>query len=308
MDKKNIIMVPYANDKHMRGGVNVNEEKRFEIYMKNCCVALLSAKKYNVDSDVALVTNIDIPIEYRTILEKNNILIINVEFEAFRFLNDYKWGLAFYKLCALKYVAEKYDYEFYAYLDADVYVQSNFQFIWKECEQNILLYDINHGLQVKDYQLFLEDVNEFTKSDKIITQYGGEFFAASRDNAIKFIEECYSIYNKMLKEKYYTRFGDEFILSLAADNTRDKIKNAGAYIFRFWTGSFRLVSTSYRFNPIAVIHVPDEKNCGIIKIYKYFVKKKTLPSLNKMYCMLHLKHRKIKTFIKSILMCLLRKQ
>lgn len=300
--KNNIIMVPYANDKFMCGGVNVDEKKRFDIYMKNCCVALLSAKKHNIDVDVALVTNIEVPAEYRTILENNNILIINVEFETFRFPNDYKWGLAFYKLCALKYVVENYDYEFYAYLDADVYIQSDFNLIWKECEQNILLYDINHGLQVRDYKMFLEDVNKFTKSDKMITQYGGEFFAASRVAATQFITECYEIFNKMQTEKFYTRFGDEFILSLVAYKNRDKVKNAGAYIFRFWTGSFRLVSTSYMFNPIAVIHVPDEKNCGIIKIYKYFTNKKKLPCIDRVYSTLHLKRRRIKTIIKSILL------
>ena len=36
--------------------------------MKNCCVSLLSAKHYNPDSDVALVTNIDIPNEFEKLL------------------------------------------------------------------------------------------------------------------------------------------------------------------------------------------------------------------------------------------------
>lgn len=139
-------MIPYANNPLMRSGENVIDKKRFDIYMKNSCVALLSAKHYNAESDVALVTNIDVPDKYKSLLQKNDIIIINVEFDSFCFQDNYKWGLAFYKLCALKYVVENYDYDFISYLDADVYIQSNFENIWKECTQNILLYDINHGL------------------------------------------------------------------------------------------------------------------------------------------------------------------
>ena len=129
---RNIIIVPYANDVDMCTGVNIKSEDSFNIYMKNCCVALLSAKKYNADSDVALVTNIEAPEPYKKILCDNEILIIKAPFDAFKFADNYKWGLAFYKLCALKYVVENTEYDFYSYLDADVYIQSSFSNIWRE--------------------------------------------------------------------------------------------------------------------------------------------------------------------------------
>ena len=79
------------------------------------------------------------------------------------------------------------------------------------------------------------------------------------------------------------------------------IRNAGPYIFRFWTGSFRLISTSYKYNPITIIHTPDEKNHGILKIYNYLVKHNNLPSNEKIYKILYLKYKKPKTIAREIL-------
>ena len=157
MTKKSIIMVPYANDDNLKTGANMRHPDRINIYLKNCCVALLSAKINNPNSDIALVTNIRISDEYIKILEQNDILIIHAAFDSFRFPEQYKWGLAFYKLCALEYVVNNYDYNYYAYLDADVYVQSSFDNIWKECNNRVLLYDVAIGLQVNDYLTFLDE-------------------------------------------------------------------------------------------------------------------------------------------------------
>ena len=304
--KKNIIMIPYADISSMRGGVNLLDENRLEIYMKNCCVALLSAKRHNPDTDVALVTNVNVLEKHKELFSKNGILIINVEFSTFRFPDDYKWGLAFYKLCALWHVVNQYEYQYYAYLDSDVYVQSEFENIWAECQHNILLYDINHGLQVKNYSLFLQDIKAFS-GHEAVTHYGGEFFAASRDDARMFIKEASMIFDKMIQEGFHTNFGDEFILSLVAHRHRDKIRNAGAYIFRFWTRDFRLVSTAYQFDPVTVLHVPNEKKSGMIKIYDYYNKHGELPPNKKVYRLLNISRKCKKNVIRGWLKAVLKR-
>lgn len=303
-----IIMVPYANCKNMKGGVNINDNKRFDIYLKNCIISLLSAKEYNPDSDVAFVTNIELPEEHEKVLRNNNILIIKAEFSHFVFPNDYKWGLAFYKLCALKYVVENYNYGFYSYLDSDVYIQSSFDNIFDECKDNMLLYDINHGLQVRDYRLFLEDYHSFTGSGKNITHYGGEFFAASRENAEIFISECHKIYSKMINENFITSFGDEFIISQVAEKQKALVKNAGAYVYRFWTGDFHLVSTCYKYNPIAVIHVPSEKTSGMVNLYNRYFRKGKFPTNEKVHSILGLKHMRLKLIFKLFIKRIIRRK
>ena len=103
----NLIAVPFAYDEKKNSGINFRNKSggtwKLNIYLKNACVALVSAKRNNPSSEVALITNIeDIPEEYTQVLRNNNVCIIKVEFDQFVFPNDYKWSLAFYKLCALK--------------------------------------------------------------------------------------------------------------------------------------------------------------------------------------------------------------
>lgn len=253
-------------------------------------MACVSAKKNcKDDTDVALVTNIDVPAPYKEVLEQAGVKILHYEFDQFNFDGNYTWSLAFYKLCALSHATEELDYTNYAFMDSDVYVQTDFSDIWKECQERIMLYDICHGLQVEDYQTFLKEVGEFTGKDALgVTHYGGEFFAANRDDARTFVTECRDIYQKMMTKNFKTSCGDEFITSLAAARMEGKVRNAGAYVYRYWTRRFHLMSTNYQYNPVAVLHVPQEKDFGMIRIYDKYVSHGVLPSQKKVWSLLHL--------------------
>ena len=255
---------------------------------------------------MALATNIDIPSKYLKFLNKNNIKIIKIAFDNFTFEDRYLWNLAFYKLCVIDYVVKNYNYKYVSYMDSDVYIQSSFENIWKECDYSILLYDINHGLQVKDYRLIVEELKSFTGENTLITHYGGEFFAANRENAKIFIDKCKNIYDKMIEQNFVTTKGDEFILSLAASQKKELIKNAGAYIFRFWTGGFRLISTCYINNQVTVLHVPAEKESGMLKIYEKYIVKNKIPSNSKVYRLLRIDRIPISLRLKLIIKKLLK--
>lgn len=76
------------------------------------------------------------------------------------------------------------------------------------------------------------------------------------------------IYEEMVRKEFKTSKGDEFILSLAANEMKEIIKNAGAYICRCWTGlDFWLVSTCYEYNKVLILHLPAEKEKGLLKLY-----------------------------------------
>lgn len=220
----------------------------------------------------------DIPEEYLRVLDAAGVEIREIPFDSFRFRGDYLWALAFYKLCALKHFCSRDDWDCFCYMDSDVYCQANFDPIWKECERNILLYDINHGLQAEHYRRFCEEVREFGKNNELITHFGGEFFAASNKLGKEFCRRAEEIYREMIARDFVTTKGDEFILSLAAHSMRAHVKNAGAYIFRFWSGFFfRLVSTCFQANGVLALHLPAEKKQGILRIYDSFIKKGKIP-------------------------------
>ncbi len=295
---KNLIFIPFAFDQSKQTGVNVNKKNTLEIYLKNICVAAVSTKRFNMDCDVAIMCNIDLPDYYKSILLENNILIFVEDFDLYNFPNDYKWNLAFYKLCALEKAVQKFNYDNYIYMDADVIAQESFNGIFNELTDNILLYDINHGFNVLDYCKIVKEFQEFGVNSHI-THYGGEFFAASYENAKKFVLICKEIYKKMIETNFVTEKGDEFIISIAAFYCKEIIKNAGAYIFRFWTQSFYLVSTCYKYNPIFILHLPNEKNRAIIKIFDRYIARKKFPTKTKIHRLCHLKNPSIKTTIKG---------
>lgn len=281
MNKKNLICIPFAYKDGMNSGVNISGGKKLEIYLKNASVALVSAKQFNSDCDVAFATNLkekELPNEFLKILREWDIQVLEIPYNKFEFPGDYTWSLAFYKLCVLKRISEM-KYMSVCYLDTDVYIQGNFEAIWRECEQNVMLYDINHGLNTDDYISLCDEVEEFYGNRKLITHYGGEFFAASSSNAKEFVNVCEQVYSKMLEKDFRTTKGDEFILSVAAENMKASIKNAGAYVYRFWTGaSFRLVSTCYEYNRIIVLHLPAEKEHGMLKMYDHYIRRGIVPS------------------------------
>lgn len=281
MNKKNLICIPFAYKDGMNSGVNISGGKKLEIYLKNASVALVSAKQFNSDCDVAFATNLkekELPNEFLKILREWDIQVLEIPYNEFEFPGDYTWSLAFYKLCVLKRISEM-KYMSVCYLDTDVYIQGNFEAIWRECEQNVMLYDINHGLNTDDYISLCDEVEEFYGNRKLITHYGGEFFAASSSNAKEFVNVCEQVYSKMLEKDFRTTKGDEFILSVAAENMKASIKNAGAYVYRFWPGaSFRLVSTCYEYNRIIVLHLPAEKEHGMLKMYDHYIRRGIVPS------------------------------
>ena len=165
----------------------------------------------------------------------------------------------------------------------------------------------NHGFNVENYRKFIQCAADFYGEEKVITQYGGEFFAANRENATKYVAVLLEVYRELRERNFAFRQGDEFIVALAANRLKDSIRNAGAYIYRYWTGyPFRLVSTCYEYNPVSVLHMPDEKKDGIIKIFDCYVAKGKYPSREKIYKLCHLRNPKLKNVIRIFLARLLK--
>ena len=99
----------------------------------------------------------------------------------------------------------------------------------------------------------------------------------------------------MEERAFVTKQGDEFILTIAANGLREKVKSAGAYVFRFHTGTFRIAPARYKFNPVSVLHVPHEKKYGFVSIYDYYLRHKQLPANQQVWKLLHLTEKSFKT-------------
>lgn len=297
-----LIVVFYAYDYGKRAGNNISNQKaKKDIYLKNATCTLVSAKHYNPCADVALITNTDIPDVFQGIFNKNQIKVFNEPYDDFLF-EDCPWTLAFYRFNALTHILKKYShYKRIIMLECDMYVQANLDNVFIECEQNILLHDLEHSLDNKSYKGFMSEVEYFTGERNFMVQYEGGFLAINRETAIEFDLECHKIYEKMREMDFVSKYGDMFILSLAANALKDRVKNAAAYVHIFWTGWFRHISTCYEKDPVCVLHVPDEKERGMIKIFDNYLLKDKFPSNSKVWKLFYFKHRSLKNFLLDLI-------
>ena len=264
-----------------------------EGYYKNAVVSLVSAKTNNKNDDVALVTNVEVPLKYKKLLDKNGIKIFYVDFNYFIFPDKMKWSLAFYKLCALKYIVEHTYYKNICLIDTDTVTIRNYKEMWLEAKNSILFYDIQHSLYIKQAEGMNNEYKKLMLDDRLLENKGGEYLCGSKENLIEFINHCKKYYELMLTKKFQTEYGDEFLIACAYEKEiKQKARNANAYIYRYWTSTFHLISTNNIYNQVCILHVPDEKNSGMITLFSYLDAYDTLPKENKLNSILGLPKKK----------------
>lgn len=286
---KNLIACSFASDENLQSSVNLktnSNDARLIVYMKNVFVALVSAKQNNPNCDVGLITNVSVPADFLKLFQNFEIKVFNAAFDDFKFGPETKWGLAFYKICGLK-KSLNFGYKNICLLDADTYTQNNFDDLWTWCEnETLLLFDCSFR---REKTQFWQDVDRFRGTNKPFTHFGGEFIAGSVETLTQHIKNCDNIYARMLTENLQTSQGDEFITSIAAERFNGKIKHAGGFIFRFWTRTYRRTTTTYDQGGVSILHVPGEKEFGMLKMFNYIVKHKKIPSQRKAQFILHIR-------------------
>ena len=254
-----------------------NNRQGNSTYLKCCAVSLISFRQWNPDDDIALFTNIDLNDEYETMFSKNRIAVKKVPFDSFVFPKDMLWSLAFYKLCVLDYIVKKTDYDLFLGVDSDTVCIKNLCDLWIEASEHILLYNLHHSFSHPQSVQMDKEYYSVTGKQKHLTNYGGEFIAGPRNLLILLTEKCEDVYQKMNVRGLKTMHGDEFILCAASDELKHHIESGNAYLFRFFTGKFYLSSTVYKYNQVAIMHLPSEKNNGFRLSYAYYSTHSALP-------------------------------
>lgn len=297
--QKSLIFVAFANSDEANTSVNIKKgSDSSDIYYKNAVVALISAKRNNPDCDVAFVTNHTVPSQYLILLSQNDIFCIDCQFTLFRFKDDYPWCLAYYKLCALKRVLEL-NYDNYLMIDSDVFVQNNISMLWNWLPYYLVMSDTNETTEK-----WQNEMHRYLGNQIFIPHWGGEFIAGSHTILSRFVNVCESIQRQMIERDFTTIHGDEFIESLAIHLGDFKMKHAGMFVYRFWTRTDYRVKTVLPKGGISVLHVPAEKEYGMLNIYKYILSKNKIPSQWQAQKMLHLHHPSLSVVMKRFLMIL----
>ena len=150
----------YGTSSQLRGGTDLG---RLEIYMKNIVVSLVSIKKQNPDDEVMFIVNTEPPRafdKYVRMLEENGIVLRKVEYDCFRFPEDFPWALAAFKLCVLKYLSEQ-KYERAMIIDCDTYTVHPYTELWKEADQGLMLYNLGHSYDHEERMIMSIELHIF---------------------------------------------------------------------------------------------------------------------------------------------------
>lgn len=297
---------------HFNPEANKSHAVKLETYLHNIYVALCSAKDNNPNDDVALIitpeTKPVMPSDFLQKLEKKNVLIKEIKFDSFLGDNNQIWSFSFYRLSIIKTLCDEDVYDNFCSIDSDTVTVNSYDDIWFDCKENILLYDINHSHDIEQAKDTYLDYKELTGKESYFTNYGGEFIAGSKRVFNGFINVCLDVFKRLASKNIQYKHGDETVLGIAAYEGFDKgfrVKNASPYVFRFWTGEhFKLISTVYKYNPVSVFHLPDEKTYGLEIIYRYYIRKNNLPSRDKIskWCGIKYKSpRRLKLLIQKVI-------
>lgn len=253
-------------------------EKVLDIYLKNAFVSMGSARMNVSDNtDLALITNRDISDIWKKRFSEIGVHVLTVAFDSFVFPANFPWMLAFYKLTALKYVADELiEYDRILYLDCDTVIQSDLEPLWQELEaweNAVMMYSVNHTYVHPNRRDIIETNNIISGKNEPIVHFGGELLCAKRECLKRFMDDVERVYFAIKQKEFKVpnSIGDEALISIAAE--KYNVIYANPYLFRFWTDkNFYLVSNLTVYDPVAIWHLPQEKRKGFIRVYKYMIK------------------------------------
>ncbi len=286
----NLITCAFAFKEGFGTSLQLNQsagKETTEMYLKNLVVALASAKKNNPNDDVFLSVNVDIGDEWTKRFEAAGVFVRKMDFNTFVVPKEFPWSLAFFKVCILNTWVREGRYDNYLLLDADTYTTGSFDDLWKEASFGMVLFPLGHTFSHRDRDVIRIDFEKlYTEEAKKlpITHYGGEFVCGNREMITLFMDKVLEIFDRISQNGFSVeeKIGDEDLWSIAAALLYREMPVIAAdpYVFRFWTTDvFYLVSTCTVSNPVAIWHLPQEKQTGLIRLYNYYCKKKAFPSV-----------------------------
>lgn len=269
----------------MQGGGFDTVDKAMDSYLKNAIVALASARLHNPDAVCILNCNFEVPESLIQTVQKAGIQIHMVPFGKHESNEAFQWAVTQYKFDSMAYVLELMgDEDVMLLLDTDTVCMRKLDELFSEASQSLILYPTAHGFcQDKRAEIRFNYREMYKVKNDNLVHYGGEFFAGKKELMQKLLNACENVIQCARESKNLKPWDDEHVLSIAVGHfLQGRVFPANAYIFRYWTNRFYLVSTNYYYDPVCIWHLPAEKNFGMLVLYDYFVKNGNFPSVKKM--------------------------
>lgn len=260
-----------------------NVEQVKDIYLRCSFICLLSAIKNGGADRAIFVTDTPLDEQWASVFRNENIEVIIAE-STDRFVVDSQaeWNITQYKYEAMCRVCSKLDpTDNLLFLDSDTITVESLADIYTEiADGSLMLYDTRHSYSHPARKRIRENcMLLFGEGNPV--HWGGEFIAGNVKKVMEFLSECCDIAARMKDTQGLQNVADEHVTSIAITRlTGIKIRNASAYIYRFWTGDPYIVSTNYYFDRVVIWHLPAEKASGFKEVYQYYKKHAVLPNVD----------------------------
>lgn len=260
-----------------------NVDAAMEIYIQNSIVCLRSVLEHNPRIKPMLCVDFDLPEEYLLVYEQMGAVIEKVEFRL-DVASKSDWSIINYRYCVMGHLCEKLrEDDIVIMLDTDIVCVDSLADLLEDVREDIMLYDVSHTRSNPDRKKILLNYEKIYREESNLTHFGGEFICTRVRNLKKLHQGCLQVIEDSNAFTDLLNFNDEHITSIAVyRGLRDKAHNSEAYLFRYWTGSFYLASSNWKYNPVALWHLPTEKQTGICAVYRYFRKHGSFPDREKM--------------------------
>lgn len=260
-----------------------NVDAAMEIYLQNSIVCLQSVADRNPGIKPMLCVDFDLPEKYKRIYDEMGAVVEKVEFKL-DVASKSNWSIVNYRYCVMGHLCDILrEEDIVMMLDTDIICVDLLEDLLADVEEDILLYDVKHARSNQDRKNILLNYTKIYREESNLLHYGGEFICTRVRNLKKLHAACIRVIEASNAFDDLLNFNDEHITSIAVyRELKDKAHNSEAYIFRYWTGSFYLTSTNWKMNPVALWHLPVEKQTGICRVYRYYRKHRAFPDREKM--------------------------
>lgn len=272
-------------------------------YIKNAIVSLVSAKRHNPTTDVALVTNFELENQWKKELEQNGVLIWSCPFEQFVMDKEVVYSLSYYKICATDYVMKNHDYDKICFIDCDTICVSSFSPIWDEAESAFLIIPDDESLTGKIRNEIIEIYHRITNSNEKIVHYCSCIYAGKKEHFEELLHICHDMYNLLRRnDNIKPNGGDEVIWSLALASFSKNIHSPKVYVLLSNIGAMQywVDKKDFESKDIVMWHLPAEKRYALIYIYEQFCKSNQFPDITHMAKMCRIRHVKVQYTWKSL--------
>jgi hypothetical protein len=255
------------------------------IYLKNCIVFFITARKFNPTANLLLFTNTDLPeklagLDFRQMIDQLGVIVVRVNFD-FKTPPGYygAWRNQFFEFSIFQKMPalSKSEDDLFLLTDSDCIITGDLAPLWEKAQSGCLTYDMGYaeeysinGLSRLEMKAIYEQLLD-KKLEHSPKYYGGEFFLANTASISRIVDDFVELWPVLLlrHEHGQLKFNEEaHTLSYLFYKNGLEDQAANEFVKRLWTQPFIFRNVEEKDRDLLVWHLPHEKKYGILNLFK----------------------------------------